>query len=269
VARLIGSGPARARIADNAGSLYGTGKVGGSGGGTVFRITFLARFAGIPGEPKRVGQSVSTPAKTYAGIAAAATTLGYASVTDLQNALRATVDHSSSGLGIVANGNCHVPSLNRTYPPTGQGLYFGAAQSGESPRNYLPEQWGAGSISNLFLACFNCRPPFSRMATCMRYTRVNIYWAPLCCCCHSCSLISANHRRRHRQRPLAKDMTESATFARRLEVVEVGIGQDGDSKTTCVIVFAENGAVDNAAEIKAKFKKLAPQAVTALKAIRQ
>jgi hypothetical protein len=48
------------------------------------------------------------------------------------------------------------------------------------------------------------------------------------------------------------------------EVVEVGIGQDGDSKTTCVIVFVENGAVDNAAKIKAKSKKLAPQAVTAL-----
>jgi hypothetical protein len=142
VARRIGSGPARARIADNAGSLHGTTNVGASGYGMVFKITFLARFAAIPAEPKGVGQSVSPPAKAYGGIAAAATALGYVSVMDLQNASKATVDHSSSGLGIVANGNCHVARLNCTYPPTGQGLYFGTAQSTESPLNYRPRALG-------------------------------------------------------------------------------------------------------------------------------
>jgi hypothetical protein len=93
------------------------------------------------------------------------------------------------------------------------------------------------------------------MATCMRYTRLNVYWAPCAAAIpHAPSFrltagdVIANVH-------LAKDMTEGATFARRLEVVEVGIGQDGDSKTTCVIVFVENGAVDNAAKIKAKSKK--------------
>lgn len=87
MARLIGSGPGRARIADNAGSLYGTTNVGGNGYGTVFKTTILARFAGIPGEANCIDQRVSTLTKTYGGVAAAATALGYASVMDLQSAI--------------------------------------------------------------------------------------------------------------------------------------------------------------------------------------
>jgi hypothetical protein len=185
---------------------------------------------------------------------------------DLQNAPKATVDHSSSGLGIVANGNCHVPRLNCMYPPTGQGLYFGAAQSGESPLNYRPRAVGGWLKFESFLAYFNCRPPFAVWHALHAAQCLLAPWVAAVPHAPSFRLtagdVIANVH-------LAKDMTEGVTFARRLEVVEVGIGQDGDSKTTCVIVFVENGAVDDAAKIKAKSKKLAPQAVTALKPISQ
>jgi hypothetical protein len=67
---------------------------------------------------------------------------------------------------------------------------------------------------------------------------------------------------------LAKDMPEGATIASRLEQVELGTDQDGDPITTCVVVPVDEGAIakrDN----RRKAKKLAPSAVTALRALKE
>jgi uncharacterized repeat protein (TIGR03803 family) len=84
------------------GALYGTTQYGGNGGctgetgcGTVFEITgngFVPPtspvvFPGTPGTADCIGSSVSTLAHTYGGITHAAASVGYASVTDLQNAI--------------------------------------------------------------------------------------------------------------------------------------------------------------------------------------
>jgi uncharacterized repeat protein (TIGR03803 family) len=82
-----GANPVAGLIADTSGALYGTTEGGGSGGGTVFKLTLPATFAGVPGQANCHGQSISFLANTYGGIAAAATALGYASVKDLQDAV--------------------------------------------------------------------------------------------------------------------------------------------------------------------------------------
>ena len=90
-----GAFPAAMLIADVHGNLYGTAYGGGATGlGTVFEITgsgFVPplSFAGTPGTPNCHGVSISTLAQTYGGIDHAAAMLGYASVTALQNAVKA------------------------------------------------------------------------------------------------------------------------------------------------------------------------------------
>jgi uncharacterized repeat protein (TIGR03803 family) len=85
-----GAKPPAGLLADAAGNLYGTTQAGGgSNDGTVFQLSLSVTFNGVPGTPNCVGQSISFLAKHYGGIAHAATALGYASVTDLQNAVRA------------------------------------------------------------------------------------------------------------------------------------------------------------------------------------
>ena len=74
-------------MADASGALYGTTYAGGGGYGTVFKLTLPAQFAGIPGKANCHGQSISFLAKTYGGVAAAATALGYPSVQALQDAV--------------------------------------------------------------------------------------------------------------------------------------------------------------------------------------
>jgi hypothetical protein len=66
------------------GALYGTTAAGGgstgcggSGCGTVFKLTLPATFVGPPSQANCGGQSISFMAKKYGGIAAAATALGY------------------------------------------------------------------------------------------------------------------------------------------------------------------------------------------------
>jgi len=66
---------------------------------------------------------------------------------------------------------------------------------------------------------------------------------------------------------LAKDMPEGATFASRLEPVDLGLDQDGDKITTCVVVPVEEALL--ATTQKRKAKKLAPAAVTAMRAIKE
>ena len=80
-------------IADANGDLFNTTYLGGaSDAGTVFEITGsgfvpLKRFVGTPGTSSCHGISISTLADTYGGIAHAATSLGYANVPALQNAV--------------------------------------------------------------------------------------------------------------------------------------------------------------------------------------
>src|SRR6185312_3369986 len=87
-----GSHPAAELTADVKGNLFGTTKNGGTGsnGGTVFEISGsgFAVFAGRPGQPNCVGQSVSGLARQYGGLNAAATVLGFADVGGLQNTIR-------------------------------------------------------------------------------------------------------------------------------------------------------------------------------------
>jgi uncharacterized repeat protein (TIGR03803 family) len=82
-----GAQPVASLIADASGALYGTTEGGGSGYGTVFKLTLPAICAGVPGKANCHGQSISFLANTCGGIAAAATALGYFSVTDFQNAV--------------------------------------------------------------------------------------------------------------------------------------------------------------------------------------
>jgi uncharacterized repeat protein (TIGR03803 family) len=76
-------------IADASGSLYGTTTGGDTAAdnGTMFQLTVPAAFSGLPGKANCSGQSISFLAKKYGGIAHAAASLGYASVTALQNAI--------------------------------------------------------------------------------------------------------------------------------------------------------------------------------------
>ena len=89
-----GASPDSSLIADANGNLFGTTNSGGLGfdAGTVFEVTgsgFVPpkRFAGMPGAPNCVGDTISTLAHTYGGIAHAAPALGYASVSALQSAV--------------------------------------------------------------------------------------------------------------------------------------------------------------------------------------
>jgi hypothetical protein len=65
----------------------GTG-CGGGGCGTVFKLKLQATFQGVPGQANCVGQSIAFLANSHGGIAAAAADLKFASVTDLQNAVK-------------------------------------------------------------------------------------------------------------------------------------------------------------------------------------
>jgi uncharacterized repeat protein (TIGR03803 family) len=89
-----GAAPVAGLIADAAGALYGTTVAGGNftgcqgGCGTVFKLQVAANFQGVPGQANCVGQSISFLAHTHGGIAAAAADLNFASVMDLQNAVK-------------------------------------------------------------------------------------------------------------------------------------------------------------------------------------
>ena len=75
-------------MADAEGNLYGTTRSGGTNNyGTVFKQTMSATFKGVPGMANCTGQSISLLTTEFGGIAHAATSLGFASVTDLQNAV--------------------------------------------------------------------------------------------------------------------------------------------------------------------------------------
>ncbi len=85
-----GAYPYAGLISDASGALYGTASQGGGAGwGTVFELTVSASFVGVPGQANCRGQSISFLARRYGGIAHAAASLGFASVTDLQNAVAA------------------------------------------------------------------------------------------------------------------------------------------------------------------------------------
>lgn len=84
-----GAYPAAGLIADASGNLYGTTA---GGDGTVFQLAgagfvVAKAFSGTPGTANCGGESISSAAHTYGGIAHAATSLGYASVADFQNAV--------------------------------------------------------------------------------------------------------------------------------------------------------------------------------------
>jgi hypothetical protein len=64
----------------------------------------------------------------------------------------------------------------------------------------------------------------------------------------------------------AKDMPEGASFASRLEVVEIGTDQDGDPITTCVITAVEDGAIPT---VEARSSKMPKSAQIGLKAIKE
>jgi hypothetical protein len=88
-----GTVPAGGLIADADGNLFGTtDEFGPNGNGTVFEITdsgFVVPpiFAGTSGKPNCFGKSVSTLARQYGGLNAAAAALGYPSVRALQEAI--------------------------------------------------------------------------------------------------------------------------------------------------------------------------------------
>ncbi len=85
--------PYASLIADANGNLFGTTEQGGASDlGTVFEVTgsgFVPprQFAGTPGSADCTGKSISTMARTYGGIADAASALGYDSVTALRSAV--------------------------------------------------------------------------------------------------------------------------------------------------------------------------------------
>jgi uncharacterized repeat protein (TIGR03803 family) len=91
-----GANPYAGLIADASGALYGTtydgggSGCGGGGCGTAFILTgtgFQPIFVGVPRQPNCSSQSIAFLTQKYGGIAAAATTLGYASVKDLGEAV--------------------------------------------------------------------------------------------------------------------------------------------------------------------------------------
>jgi uncharacterized repeat protein (TIGR03803 family) len=85
-----GANPQSALMADAVGNLYGTTSRGGSNNdGTVFKLTMSATFTGVPGMANCTGQSISFLTTEFGGIAHAATALGFATATDLQNAVAA------------------------------------------------------------------------------------------------------------------------------------------------------------------------------------
>ncbi len=85
----VGSDPYSGLIADLNGNLFGTTFLNN---GTVYEVTgsgFVPpkQFAGSPGTPNCNGDSISTLAQTYGGIAHAAASLGYSGVPGLQSAV--------------------------------------------------------------------------------------------------------------------------------------------------------------------------------------
>ena len=85
-----GAQPVAGLMSDASGALYGATISGGAyNDGTVFKLALTATFVGVPGQANCTGQSISFFARQFGGIAHAAAALGYASVTDLQNAVRA------------------------------------------------------------------------------------------------------------------------------------------------------------------------------------
>ena len=84
-----GANPNATLIADATGALYGTANGGGTyNDGTVFRLALTASFIGVASQANCFNQSISFLARKYGGIAHAAATLGYGSVSDLQNVVR-------------------------------------------------------------------------------------------------------------------------------------------------------------------------------------
>jgi uncharacterized repeat protein (TIGR03803 family) len=89
-----GAKPYSGLIADLNGNLFGTTFSGGSfSDGTVFEVSgggFVPPkvFAGTPGSSNCAGKSLSMLAQTYGGTSYAAANLGYASVANLQSAVR-------------------------------------------------------------------------------------------------------------------------------------------------------------------------------------
>lgn len=63
----------------------------------------------------------------------------------------------------------------------------------------------------------------------------------------------------------AKDMPEGSVIASRLEVVELGVDQDGDQLTSCVVLPVEDGAVPSGKPRSARIPKSAQTALRALK----
>lgn len=88
-----GAFPYSSLIADAKGNLFGATLAGGaSNDGAVFEVTgsgFVPpkQFVGTPGTPHCIGDSISSLAHTYGGIAHAASSLGYATVSGLQSAV--------------------------------------------------------------------------------------------------------------------------------------------------------------------------------------
>jgi uncharacterized repeat protein (TIGR03803 family) len=82
-----GANPTAGLVADGSGNLYGTTNSGAGTYGTVFKLTLPAQFNGVPGQPNCTGQSNSFLASKYGGLAHAAASLGYSSVSALQSHL--------------------------------------------------------------------------------------------------------------------------------------------------------------------------------------
>jgi uncharacterized repeat protein (TIGR03803 family) len=81
-----GADPDAGLIADASGNLYGTTIFGGANDlGTVFKLALPVQFNGVPGQPNCYAQSLSFMAAKYGGLAHAATSLGYSSISALQN----------------------------------------------------------------------------------------------------------------------------------------------------------------------------------------
>src|SRR5205085_2356955 len=79
-----GAQPVAGLMSDASGALYGATISGGTyNDGTVFELSVPAPFAGVPGQANCTGQSISFLARQFGGIAHAAASLGFASMTDL------------------------------------------------------------------------------------------------------------------------------------------------------------------------------------------
>jgi uncharacterized repeat protein (TIGR03803 family) len=87
-----GEHPEAGLLADANGNLFGMTPFGGAyGDGTVFK---LQTFAGLPGQPTCIGNSVSALDQKYGGLNAAAAALGYSSISAQQRAIMAYCDGS-------------------------------------------------------------------------------------------------------------------------------------------------------------------------------